>query len=540
MQEQWYHNAIIYSLDVETYKDSNGDGIGDFSGLIEKLDHLAGLGVNCLWLRPFYPSPLADDGYDVMNYYNVDPRLGNLGDFAEFMVKARAFGMKVIVDLVVNHTSNQHEWFRQARESKTSKFRDFYIWKDKPTEEDQRPNMIGDGGIWEYDRKAKSYYLHHFLKEQPDLNVSNPEVMREIKKIMGFWLQLGVSGFRIDAAHIIVLDSKDRAFELLEEMRLLVTSRNPEAILIGEANVEINGLQEFFSHNGVPNRLHKLFNFISNKNLFLAMARESAKPLTDSLPDTWKIKGSWVNFIRTHDELNLEMITDEERDEVFKVFAPAKNMQLFGHGIRRRLPPMLNGERKRMELIYCIMFSLPGLPLINYGEEIAMGDDLSQKGRESVRTVMQWDDLKNAGFSKTQQKNLIHSVVDSGEYDYSKVNVRLQLKDPDSFLNWMERLISTRKHNPILSYGSADLLKNNQDSVFSFFTRWENETIILLHNLKNKKVKVKVNTSGHTFENVSEILCNQSYEEVSDLTKEIEISEYGYRWFKSEYASSKK
>jgi maltose alpha-D-glucosyltransferase / alpha-amylase len=539
MKEQWYHNAIIYSLDVETYMDSNGDGIGDFSGLITKLDHLAGLGINCLWLRPFYPSPLADDGYDVMNYYNVDSRLGNLGDFAEFIVKAKAFGIRIIIDLVVNHTSNQHDWFIKARESRKSEFRDYYIWKDNPTEKDQHPNMIGEGGVWKYDRKAKSYYLHHFLKEQPDLNVSNPDVMREIKKIMGFWLQLGVSGFRIDAAHIIVHESKDRAYKLLEEMRSLVASRNAEAILIGEANVDPEGLQKFFTHNGVHNRLHKLFNFISNKNLFLAMARESAQPLIDSLPEVWGIDGSWLNFIRTHDELNLEMITDEEREEVFKVFAPQKNMQLFGHGIRRRLPPMLNGDRKRMELIYCIMFSLPGLPLINYGEEIAMGDDLSQEGRESVRTVMQWDDLENAGFSKAPRKKLVHSLIDSGEYDYRKVNVRLQLKDPASFLNWMERLISTRKHSPQLSYGKAELLKTNQDSVFTFFNVWEGDAVILLHNIKNEKIKVKVDTRRHTFKNVSEIFCNMSYADAGDLKKEVELSEYGYRWFKSDYISEK-
>jgi maltose alpha-D-glucosyltransferase / alpha-amylase len=530
MKDKWYHNAIIYSLDVETYKDSNGDGIGDFAGLVSKLDHLSGLGVNCIWLRPFFPSPLADDGYDVMEYYDIDSRFGNLGDFVDFIVKSNAFGIRILIDLVVNHTSNEHPWFMKSRKYKDSKYRDYYIWKKKPTKKDQAENMLTDGGIWEYDSEAEAYYMHHFYKEQPDLNIANPEVREEIKKIMGFWLQLGVSGFRIDAAHILVHESKDQVFEMLEEMRHFLSSRNNEAILLGEANVPANDLQEFFS-NG-KKRLHLLFNFYTNKNMFLSFAREESEPLISALEETQTIKGEWVNFIRTHDELNLEMLSEDERDEVFEIFAPDKKMRLFGHGIRRRLPPMLKGDRKKMELIYCIMFSLPGLPLINYGEEIAMGDDLSLEGRESLRTIMQWDEHKNAGFSDASKDKLVHPVIDYGDYDFRKVNVSRQQKDPDSFMNWMARLISTRKHSPQLSFGKCTIVKNNTNSVFSFYNLWEKDVVILLHNLSNEDHNLKLDIRDKNFGSVTEIFSNKKYDDVENMKDEIRISAYGYRWFK--------
>lgn len=534
MKDQWYHNAILYSLDVETYKDSNGDGIGDFQGLISKLDHLSSLGVNCIWLRPFFPSPLVDDGYDVMNYNTIDPRFGTLGDFVDFVVKAKALGLKILIDLVVNHSSDQHEWFQKSREGKDSYYRDFYIWRDeKPGDDQQYENMLNEGGIWNYDQKAKAWYMHHFHKEQPDLNLSNPEVVKEIKKIMGLWLQLGVSGFRIDAAHIIVHESKGEIFSFLEELREFINSRNNEAVLLAEANVPYNELQKFFGEDG-NKRMHMMFNFYTNKNMFLAISTQSATPLISTLEELQDIKGQWVNFLRTHDELSLEMLTEKERKPVFEAFAPQEDMRLFGHGIRRRLPPMFNGDRKKIELIYAIMFSLPGIPLINYGEEIAMGEDLSEEGRASVRTAMQWNDYKNAGFSNASTDKLVHPVIDFGDYDYRKVNVSRQQKDPDSFLNWVERLISTRKHSPQLSFGYCEILKNNSDSVLSFCNEWENEVVILFHNLKNEKCTVKINIKDKKLDEISEIFSDKHYKEVKDLESEIELSAYGFRWFKGQ------
>ncbi len=534
MKDQWYHHAIIYSLDVETFKDSNNDGIGDFEGLVSQLDHLSGLGVNCLWLRPFYPSPLADDGYDISDYFAVDPRIGNLGDFVDFTVKANALGMKVIIDLVVNHTSDQHPWFQQAIKDKDSKFRDYYIWKESLTEADQQhKNMLGDSGIWQYHEEVGAYYMHHFKKQQPDLNMSNPSVREEIRKIMGFWLKLGISGFRIDAAHIIVHETKERVLEMLDEMREFLNIRDHEAILLAEVNVVSDKLAMFFGRDDGHKRMHLLFNFLTNKNMFLSMARESAGPLIASLRETQQVNGQWVNFLRTHDELNLEMLTQDERQEVFQAFGPEENSRLFGHGIRRRLPPMLGGDRRRMELLYCTMFSLPGLPLINYGEEIGMGDDLSLEGRDSVRTVMQWDTTKNSGFSMAPSHELAHPVIDSGEYNYQKVNVSSQQKDPASFLHWMERMISTRKYSPQLSFGQWFILENDSDAVLSFYYEWKYDIVVILLNFSANDTRIKIDTRGKTFQNLTEIFSNQPYEnKVDRIGEEMEVSRFGYRWFR--------
>jgi maltose alpha-D-glucosyltransferase / alpha-amylase len=532
MKDQWYHNTIVYSLDVATYKDGNGDGIGDFEGLVSKLDYLSGLGINCVWLRPFFPSPLVDDGYDVVDYYDIDPRFGNLGDFVNFVIKARSLGIRVIIDLVVNHTSDRHEWFQKARADKNSKFRDYYIWKDRISRKDKKhDNMLGDGGIWEYDEAAAAYYMHHFYKEQPDLNISNPDVRKEIIKIMGFWLQLGVSGFRVDAAHIIVHESKNQVFGMLEEMREFLDRRNHEAILIAEANVEPNDLEHFFGSGN--NRMHMLFNFYTNKNLFLSMARESPEPLISSLRETQEINCGWVNFLRTHDELNLEMLSGDERDEVFEIFAPDEEMRMFGHGIRRRLPPMLDGNRVKMELLYTAMFSLPGLPLINYGEEIAMGDDLSLEGRASVRTVMQWDGLENAGFSSAGSGKLAHSLIDFGRYHYKKVNVSIQQKNPDSFLNWMERLIIARKHSPTLGFGEITILDNNADSVLSFCSTWNSEAVIIVLNFSSDARTVQLQTGDREVGTLTEIFSDRQYNTVESIKHELEIAAHGYRWLKT-------
>jgi maltose alpha-D-glucosyltransferase / alpha-amylase len=538
MKDKWYHNAVIYSLDVETFMDSNDDGIGDFTGVVSKLDHLAGLGINCLWLRPFFPSPMADDGYDVMDYYNINPRYGNLGDFVDLLIKANAFGIQIIIDLVVNHTSIEHKWFQQSRADSNSKYRDYYIWKKKLSQEDQKEeNMLEDGSIWTFDQKAKAYYMHHFYKEQPDLNIANPEVRKEIIKIMGFWLQMGVSGFRIDAAHIMVHETKDNVFEMLEEMRTFIESRNPNAILLAEANVEADEIQPFFGSKNGQKRMHLMFNFLSNKNMFLCFARQSAEPLIKALELTKNVEGEWVNFIRHHDELNLEMLTDEECKEVHQAFAPEEHMIIFGHGIRRRLPPMFNGDRRLMELMYAVMFSLPGIPLINYGEEIGMGDNLSLKGRDSVRTSMQWDGRKNAGFSTASPDKLLHPVIDFGDYDYKNINVAIQQKDPESFLNWVERLISTRKHSPLLCYGSSHILKNNNEDVLSFYAEWENEACVMFSNFKDKDCEIKIRSGKEKFENVSEIFSNIKYTKVDNLQSEINLSGYGYRWFKCNITS---
>lgn len=352
MRHLWYKNAIFYSLDVETFMDADGNGIGDFQGLTQRLDHLAGLGITCLWLLPFYPSPNRDNGYDVMDYYNVDSRLGTLGDFVEFMYEARDRGIRVLIDLVVNHTSNQHPWFQDARSGKNSKYRNYYVWSENPPK--TKPEEIIFPGveesIWEYDEKAGAYYLHHFYKEQPDLNIANPDVREEIRKIMGFWLELGVSGFRIDAAPFLInpigiSDCPDLK-SFLRDMREFLSSRQGDAVLLAEANVEPEKIPVYF---GNGNRCQMQFNFLLNQYMFLALARKESQALYDGLkmlPDIPSV-GQWLNFVRHHDELAVDQISNSEREEIFQALAPKKNMH-FGRGIRRRLPALLGNDRRRI------------------------------------------------------------------------------------------------------------------------------------------------------------------------------------------------
>ncbi|MFN6943889.1 MAG: alpha-amylase family protein [Cytophagaceae bacterium] len=535
--KNWYKNAIIYKLDVESFYDGNGDGIGDFNGLKKKLPHLAGLGIDCIWLLPFYPTPNRDNGYDIQDYYNIDPRLGTLGDFVDFVHRAGEYGMKVLIDLVINHTSIEHPWFQESRKDPNGKFRDYYIWVKEPNR-DHKEKVIFEGvehSIWEYDKEAEAYYLHHFFKEQPDLNIANENVQNEILKIMGFWLELGIAGFRIDAAHILtetteqVHDEKESLHNILNKIREFQINRKSSAILMGEANVVPEKLKEYF---GDKDRLQLLFNFMANKNLFLSLAREEAEPLYKTFEQLLDVEtAEWVNFIRHHDELNLEYLTDSERKEVFKAFAPDDNMKIFGHGIRRRLPPMLHGDKKRIALTYSLMFSLKGIPLISYGEEIGMGDDLSLEGRTSVRTPMQWSDAKNGGFSTAKKEVLIHPVIDNGSYGYQKVNVMNQLSHPESLLNWMEKLIRTRKKCPEFGHGEWNLLKVDDKEIFACCAEHNEGTVICLHNLSYKPITTKIHNLKSEGKKFIDIFGDKVYKECGE-NHEFELSGYGYRWIR--------
>lgn len=533
----WYKNAIVYSLDVETFMDSDGDGIGDFQGLTKCLDHLSGIGITCLWLLPFYSSPNRDNGYDVMDYYNVDPRLGTLGDFVEFMHQARERGIRVIVDLVVNHTSIQHPWFQAARSDKNSKYRDYYVWLEDPPKFDPKllmfPNV--EDSIWDYDEQAEAYYLHHFYKEQPDLNIANLAVKEEICKIMGFWLELGVSGFRIDAAPFLIKGigiknaNPEDLQEFLSEMREFLSSRRGDAVLLAEANVEPDQIPVYY---GTGDKMHMLFNFLLNQHMFLALARQESNPLRNglkSLPDIPRIC-QWLNFVRHHDELALDRISQSEREDIFQVFAPDQNMRIYGHGIRRRLPPMMGGERRRIELTYSLMFSLPGTPLLRYGEEIGMGEDLSLKGRNSVRTVMQWSDEPNGGFSTAPQDKLTRPTIAEGEYGYKQVNVAAQQRDPASLINWMERVIRIRKQCPEISCGKWHILETDEPSVFAHCCEWQGKAVIALHNLSDKACTATLESQEYS--RLTDLLGDRQYEFLNDDSRSIPLEAYGYRWFR--------
>ncbi len=536
MQNLWYKNAIVYSLDVETFMDSDGDGIGDFQGLTKCLDHLSGIGITCLWLLPFYYSPNRDNGYDVMDYYNVDPRLGTLGDFVEFMHQARERGIRVIVDLVVNHTSIQHPWFQAAQRDKNSKYRDFYVWSENPPKSDPKliafPNV--EDSIWEYDEQAGAYYLHHFYKEQPDLNISNPAVKEEICKIMGFWLELGVSGFRIDAAPFLIKGigipgaDQENLQSFLSEMREFVSSRRGDAVLLAEANVPPEQISVYF---GKGDKMHMLFNFLLNQYMFLALARRESHSLRDGLKTLPDLPGicQWLNFVRHHDELALDRLSQSQQEEIFQAFAPDKNMQIYGHGIRRRLPPIMNSERRRIELTYSLMFSLPGTPLLRYGEEIGMGEDLSLPGRDSVRTPMQWSNAPNGGFSTAPPDALVRPVI-VGKYGYQQVNVATEQRDPNSLINWMERLIRTRKQCSEFGVGSWQILETDEPCVFAHCCKWKGKAVIALHNLADRACTVTLKSQDD--KHLIDVFGDRQYEPLSDESHFIPLEAYGYRWFR--------
>ncbi|NLX08127.1 MAG: trehalose synthase [Chloroflexi bacterium] len=543
-RELWYKDAIIYSLDVETFQDSNGDGVGDFEGLIRRLDYLAALNVTCIWLLPFFPSPNRDNGYDVTDYYGVDPRLGSLGDFVEFVHQAHNNGMRVMIDLVVNHTSIDHPWFQAAREGPSSPFYDYYVWsKEKP--EDAHEDVVFPGvqeSIWTYDRKAKAYYLHHFYDHQPDLNIANQAVRDEIRKIMAFWLKLGVSGFRVDAAPFliglrgldeIVPDNTD-PYVYLREFRDFLSWRRGDAIMLAEANVTMDKIPEYF---GDGDRLHMLFNFMVNQHLFLALACEEAGPLIEGLrlPPEIPTSGQWANFLRNHDELDLGRLSDEQRAFVFEQFAPQKNMQLYDRGLRRRLAPMLGNDRRRLELANSLLLTLPGTPVLRYGQEIGMGENLELNERDSVRTPMQWSDDPNAGFSIADRSDLFRPVIDEGEYGYQQVNVMKQRRDPDSLLNWTHKALLVRRQCPEFGYGDWYLLEADHPAVLVHRCEWGGGVVVAVHNLSSEKVSTRLDLSDYSDdERWLGLFSDHAYDELDGSGAAIELAGYGYRWFRIE------
>jgi len=535
----WWKNAVIYCLDVETYADSNEDGCGDFPGLTKRVDYLAGLGVTCLWLMPFYPSPNRDDGYDITDFYNVDPKLGSLGDFVEFVRTARERGMRVIVDLVVNHTSDQHPWFQAARKSRDDRHRDYYVWRDERPEDG--PKGLAFPGVetsnWEWDEEAGQYYLHRFYSHQPDLNVEHPDVRDEIDKIMGFWLELGVSGFRIDAVPFLLetegIDNEidEDPHEYLRGFRSFLSRRRGDAIMLGEVNREPEGQRRFFGDED-GDELHMIFNFVVNQRMYLALARQDATPLKQALRSLPEIPeaNQWANFVRNHDELTLDKLSDGEREEVFAAFGPDEKFQLYGRGLRRRVPTMFDGDRRRIALAYSLMFSLPGTPTLFYGEEIGMAENLEIEGRYAVRTPMQWSNEPNAGFSRAPASSLRAPIVTSETYGPQGTNAADQRRDRDSLLNWVERLIRQRKECPELGWGEWRVLDVDQDCVFAHRCDWEGSTVLALHNLSSEPCTATLDAED--LESMVDLFGDGDYEPPGEAALEIELEGYGYRWFR--------
>ena len=541
MLDLWYKNAVIYCLDVEVFMDGNGDGIGDFQGLTQRLEYISGLGITCIWLQPFYPTPNRDDGYDVMDFYSVDPRLGSLGDFVEFTRHARERGLRVIIDLVVNHTSIEHPWFQAARNDKNSKYRDFYVWSEsKPADADEGIIFPGvQESTWTYDEKAEAYYFHRFYKHQADLNITNPAVREEIYKIMGFWLELGVSGFRIDAAPFLIElkgieDTADVAdpYLYLKEMRNLLSWRMGDAILLAEANVKMEQVPEYF---GDGEKMHLLFHFIANQGIMLALVREQVAPIIEALKSSPEIPqmGQWAHFIRNHDELSLDKLTQAERDEFAAKFAPDKEKTwVYDRGVRRRMPPLLDNDQRRLKLIYSLMLTLPGTPVLRYGQEIGMGDDLSLPERNSIRTPMQWSNQKNGGFSTVAADTLVRPVITEGEYGYKQLNVLDQRRDETSLLNWMERAIRTRKDCPEFGWGKWQILETASKSVLAHSCEWKGNVVIAIHNFAGEACTVKLDLSQFDAQHLIDLLGDKKYRQIEDNSHPVELEAYGYRWLR--------
>ena len=537
IDDLWYKNAIIYCLDVEKYQDANGDGIGDFEGLMRRLDYLQGLGVTCVWLQPFYPSPNRDNGYDVSDFYGVHEKHGSLGDFVSFMQHAEALGIRVIVDLVVNHTSIDCPWFQSARSDPKSHFRDWYVWAD------ERPKNHKDGIVfpgeqtstWDFDRRAGQWYFHRFYKHQADLNTWHPYVRAEIQKVMGFWLQLGVSGFRMDAVPFLIEKKgagieHQQDFNLLKEMRDFLQWRTGDAVMLAEANVPPDENMEYFGPEG--GRLQMMLNFPVNQRLFYGLATGDLDPLTWALEQTRKrpTNAQWVQFLRSHDELDLGRLTEEQRQKVFDAFGPEKRMQLYNRGIRRRLAPMLGDNRRHLELAFSLLFSLPGTPMMQYGDEIGIGDNLRLPERECARTPMQWTNERHGGFSRA--KKVVRPVIDDPVYGYEVRNVAEQRRDKDSLLNWTERIIRMRKECPEISWGNFEVLRTNAPEVLALRYDWRDTSLITLHNFSTAKQRIKLKPGCENGDLLVELFDGHHSRAQNDGMHRIALPGHGWRWFR--------
>jgi maltose alpha-D-glucosyltransferase/alpha-amylase len=536
IDDLWYKNAVIYSLNVGTFMDSNGDGIGDFEGLSRRLDYLAGLGITCIWLQPFQPSPNLDNGYDVSDYYGVAARHGTSGDFVDFAHQAKQRGIRIIVDLVVNHTSDRHPWFRAARADRNSRYRNWYTWSKKRPK-DYRRGMVFPGvqkETWTYDKTAREWYYHRFYNFQPDLNMENPQVRTEIQRIMGYWLELGVSGFRVDAVPFVIESSdpmKKRTlhYEYLSDFRDFLQWREGDGILLGEANIVPGEDMNFFGDG--DERMHMMFNFYVNQHLFYALATADIRPLARAIEATRGIPryAQWASFLRNHDELDLGRLTDEQRQVIYEKFGPDASMQLYGRGIRRRLAPML-GDRRKLEMAYSLMFSLPGTPVLRYGDEIGMGDDLRLPEREAVRTPMQWSGEPHAGFSSARKTVL--PVISKGPYGYDRVNVESQRVDVNSLLNWTERMIRLRKECPEFGWGDYNIVSTGNPGVLAINYAWRKNRLLTLHNFHERPANVMLDLGRNEGLHLTNLLAGEHSDAGSNGKHTLVLEGHGYRWYR--------
>ncbi len=484
----WYRTAVFYEVPVRSFSDGNGDGRGDFIGLISKLDYLQWLGVDCLWLLPFFPSPLRDGGYDISDYRGVLPEFGTLEDVRRLVEEVHRRGMRVIGDLVVNHTSSDHPWFQEARHPGSPK-RDWYVWSETDQRfADARIIFIDtESSNWSWDEEAGAYYWHRFYGHQPDLNFDNPEVRAEVLDIVRFWLGLGFDGLRLDAIPYLIeregtnCENLPETHDMIKEIRAVVDAEFPDAVLLAEANQPPKDVVAYF---GEGDECHMCYHFPVMPRLFMSLRRQDVDKLTAILASTPPIPdgGQWAIFLRNHDELTLEMVTEEERQYMWDEYAPDRRMRL-NFGIRRRLAPLLGGHRPAIELLHGLLLSLPGSPILYYGDEIGMGDNYLLPDRDGVRTPMQWDDSPTAGFSAADPADLFLPLVSTDGYRPAEVNVATQQGDEGSLLNWIRDLLAVRSHHPVFGIGDFEVVPVDDPAIFAFLRADSNEKVLVLANV---------------------------------------------------------
>jgi maltose alpha-D-glucosyltransferase/alpha-amylase len=535
----WFKNAIFYEVYVRAYRDSNADGHGDLRGLIEKLDYIQDLGVDCIWLLPIYPSPLLDDGYDIADYYNIHPDFGDLQDFKTLLDEAHARGLRVIADLVVNHTSDQHPWFQAARSDRNSLYRDFYVWSDTGEEFSEARIIFLDTekSNWTWDETAGQYFWHRFYSSQPDLNYENLAVQEEMLNIMKFWLDLGVDGFRADAVPYLYerqgtnCENLPETHAYLKQMRKFMDENYPDRILLCEANQWPQDVIEYFGDN---DEFHMAFHFPVMPRIYMSLAMGDRTPLVDILNATPAISqnNQWATFLRNHDELTLEMVTPEERQFMWDFYSPDPRMRL-NLGIRRRLAPLLGGDRMKIELLNSILFTLPGSPILYYGDEIGMGDNIELDDRDGVRTPMQWDSSPGAGFSDAPADQFYAPLIENEHYHPKRIQVSRQRSDPRSLWHTIRRMIYVRKENPVFSSGSFSILPLDNKGIYAVQRELDGESIIALHNLTGIAQSFLFAPPGWIDKEVIDILACRSLYRMGEEACPLTLGAYDYLWLKS-------
>ncbi|QDT53850.1 Trehalose synthase/amylase TreS [Caulifigura coniformis] len=536
--DQWYKDAIFYQVYVRGFQDSTGDGIGDLRGLIQRLDYLADLGVTCLWLMPIYESPLKDDGYDIADFLKIDPRIGTVDDFQALCEAAHARGLRIIADMVLNHTSDRHAWFQEARSNPESPKRDYYVWSDT----DQKYQGVRiiftdtEPSNWTWDPVARQYYWHRFFSHQPDLNYDNPAVQQEMLDIIGFWLDKGIDGFRVDAVPYLFEregTNCENLFEthgFLKKMRAYCDEKKPGTLLLAEANQWPADLLPYF---GDGDEFQMAFNFPLMPRMFMAIRREQRRPIVDIMEQLPSIPSNcqWAIFLRNHDELTLEMVTDEDRDYMYREYAQDPRMRL-NLGIRRRLAPLMENGRRQIELLHSMLFSLPGSPVLYYGDEITMGDNIYLGDRNGVRTPMQWTGDRNSGFSTADPSRLYQPVITDPIYHFQAVNVESSQRSPTSLLNWLKRMVRLRTQHPVFARGSLEFIDGGNERVIAYLRTLGDETMLVVNNLSRFAQPVKLDLSRFIGFTPVELMGNTPFPPVDHTPYFLSIGPHSFLWFK--------